>query len=107
MRYYSKVDVKQLHATPKAYLFEIGGVEIWIPKSLCKNYDGYSAYIYTKVLKDNLKKATGDHADLQLGIRLDLNQQQLKDMITLCHPDKHMNSNIATKITSMLLDKKK
>jgi len=107
MRYFSKVNVKELHATPKAYLFEIGEVEVWIPKSLCKNYNGYSAYIWTKVLKENLKKSTVGSTSLQLGITLDLNQQQLKEMITLCHPDKHMNSIMANKITSILLDKKK
>jgi len=107
MRHFSKVNVKELHATPKAYLFEIGGVDVWIPKSLCKHYDGYSAYIWTKVLEENLKKSAGNHPGLQLGITLDLNQQQLKEMIVLCHPDKHMNSAIANKITSMLLDKKK
>lgn len=58
--YFTKMSYVSIVAeTEKAHLIELrDNVEVWFPKSLCKEWDfeNKTVYIYTKVLKKNVKE---------------------------------------------------
>ena len=116
--YHTYVKFELLRETAKAYLLCIKGLTIWVPKKLCKSFTKNSAYIYTEVLEKNLSAARmkSDTWKQSFGSKnentiikekiINLNNHQLKSLISLCHPDKHNNSKTATDITVMLLKKR-
>jgi len=116
--FHTFVEFELLKQTPKAYLIDINNVSVWIPKKLCKEFTGVSAYIHTEVLEKNLADARNKNKGWEKGFRflnenkiikektLNLDKQYLKHLISLCHPDKHNNSKIANDITAMLIKKR-
>ena len=104
--------------TPKSYLIHINNVDVWIPKKICKEFTGISAYIHTEILEKNLaaaKKKAGawrkefrpkNENSIMEEKTFNLDTQQFKHLISLCHPDKHNNSKIANNITAVLLKKR-
>jgi len=116
--YHTYVEFEFLQETPKAYLLCIKGLTIWVPKKLCKEFTGTSAYIYTDILEKNIAAAKNKAGAWGKGFRpknknsvigektLNLDKQQLKHLISLCHPDRHNNSKISNEITTILLKKR-
>ena len=116
--YHTFVEFELRMETSKAYLIHIKNIDVWIPKKLCKEFTGVSAYIHTDILEKNLAAAQKKAGAWRKGFRpknensvvgektFNLDEQQLKHLISLCHPDKHGNSKIATNITAMLLKKR-
>ena len=113
--YHTFTKFKLRRQTLKAYLIDIGDLSIWIPKSLCKEFNNFSAYIHTDILNQNIKKAKQQKQRkpftqskiFENDVTIQFDNKQLKQMITLCHPDKHQNSKVATEITTLLLKNKK
>ena len=116
--YHTFVEFELRMETSKAYLIHIKNIDVWIPKKLCREFTGVSAYIHTDILEKNLAAAKKKAGSWGKGFRpknenrvieektFNLDDQQLKHLISLCHPDKHNNSKIANKITAMLLKKR-
>ena len=116
--YHTFVNFELWGETPKAYLLHIKNVDVWIPKKLCREFTGTSAYIHTDILEKNLataKKKAGawgkgftpkNKNSITKEKTLNVDEQQLKNLISLCHPDRHNNSKISNEITTILLKKR-
>jgi hypothetical protein len=114
--YYTHIQCKIIKKTEKAFLLLIypENYEIWMPKALVRNYDGFNMEVYEPVYKKNLEKCLREKEkfNFDFGLTkkdvssLKLDQKLIKNLIMLCHPDKHNNSKIALEITQMLIDKK-
>jgi len=116
--YHTFVEFELRMETLKAYLIHIKNVDVWVPKKLCKEFRGTSAYIYTDILEKNIAEAKNKAGAWGKGFRpknknsiieektLNLDKQQLKHIISLCHPDRHNNSKISNEITTILLKKR-
>jgi len=116
--YHTFVNFELRGETPKAYLLHIKNVDVWIPKKLCREFTGTSAYIHTDILEKNLATAKKKAGAWRKGFTpknknsmtrektLNVDEQQLKNLISLCHPDRHNNSKISNEITTILLKKR-
>jgi len=116
--YHTFVEFEVRAETPKAYLLHIKNVDVWIPKKLCRQFTGTSAHIHTDILEKNLATAKRKAGAWGKGFRqknknsiteektLNIDKQQLKNLISLCHPDRHNNSKISNEITTILLKKR-
>jgi len=116
--YHTFVEFEVRIETFKAYLLHIKNVDVWIPKKLCREFTGTSAYIHTDIFEKNLaaaKKKAGawgkgfapkNKNSMTKEKTLNVDEQQLKNLISLCHPDRHNNSKISNEITTILLKKR-
>ena len=114
--YHTYVELNLVTETPKAYLLDIKGTSVWIPKKICKGFTGSSAYIHEEIFNKNMKQAKqknyGQYENFKKptvfkDIPIHFDAKQLKLLISLCHPDKHKNSENANLITKLLLEKRK
>lgn len=111
---YVKINCEVLRQTNKAVLISVkpNDHEIWMPKSLFKNFNGETAEVYEPVFKQNIKKAKindifSTKSFENEKVSLELDSKMIKKLLLLCHPDKHGNSETSQEITALILEKKK
>ena len=71
--YHTFVEFELRMETLKAYLIHIKNVDVWVPKKLCKEFTGTSAYIYTDILEKNIAKAKNKKLISKKAIQADPN----------------------------------
>ena len=54
--YHTYVEFNLVTETLKAYLLDISGTSVWIPKKLCKDFTGSSAYIHEEIFNKNMEQ---------------------------------------------------